>query len=258
MDRRQHCLIKNNIMNTFKQSAIEILKKTGKPLHYGEITKLALESGILETEGATPEATMGAQMIMDVKNKGEGSDFIKTAPGTFALNPNKKEISQTPKIIEAEKEEEEKIVIEGCYIGKGGEHLVCSEMLFRGFNASIMSVDVGVDISAIKENKFFGVQVKTARKNSFNTYSFHIRKKSFDRFNQGNIFYILVLRDGLKNSFLILPSNEVEKKIKERAISTVNNNTGYALTVKFRDDKVYLGNMDHEMGYFLDNWDLIK
>ena len=162
MDRRQHCLIKNNIMNTFKQSAIEILKKTGKPLHYGEITKLALESGILETEGATPEATMGAQMIM-----------------------------------------EEKIVIEGGYIGKGGEHLVCSEMLFRGFNASIMSVDVGVDISAIKENKFFGVQVKTARKNSFNTYSFHIRKKSFDRFNQGNIFYILVLRDGLKNSFLI-------------------------------------------------------
>src|SRR3989344_2825015 len=245
-------------MNTFKQSAIEILKKAGTPLHYTEITRLALESGILETEGATPEATMGAQLIMDVKNKADGSDFIKTAPGTFNLNSNKKIIKETPKIIEAEKEEEEKIVVEGGYIGKGGEHLVCSEMLFRGFNASIMSVDVGVDISAIKENKFFGIQVKTARKNSFNTYSFHIRKKSFDRFNQGNIFYILVLRDGLKNSFLILPSNEVEKKIKERAISTVNNNTGYALTVKFRDDKVYLGNMDHEMGYFLDNWDLIK
>jgi len=245
-------------MNTFKQSAIEILKKAGKPLHYGEITRLALEAGILETEGATPEKTMNSYITVDIKNKGNGSDFIKTLPGTFDLNPNKKVIKETPKIIEAEKEEEEKIVIEGGYIGKGGEHLVCSEMLFRGFNASIMSVDVGVDISAIKENKFFGVQVKTARKNSFDTYSFHIRKKSFDRFNQGNIFYILVLRDGLKNSFLILPSNEVEKKIKEKAISTVNNNTGYALTVKFRDDKVFLGNMDHEMGYFLDNWNLIK
>ena len=227
-------------------------------MHYTEITRLALESGILETEGATPEATMGAQLIMDVKNKADGSDFIKTAPGTFNLNSNKKIIKETPKIIEAEKEEEEKIVVEGGYIGKGGEHLVCSEMLFRGFNASIMSVDVGVDISAIKENKFFGIQVKTARKNSFDTYSFHIRKKSFDRFNQGNIFYILVLRDGLKNSFLILPSSEVERKIKERAISAVNNNTGYALTVKFRNDKVYLGNIDHEMGYFLDNWSLIK
>ncbi|MBI2990400.1 MAG: winged helix-turn-helix domain-containing protein [Candidatus Magasanikbacteria bacterium] len=245
-------------MNTFKQSALEVLKKAKMPLHYTEITRLALESGILETEGATPEATMGAQLIMDVKNKADGSDFIKTAPGTFNLNPNKKIIKETQKIIEAEKEEEEKIVVEGGYIGKGGEHLVCSEMLFRGFNASIMSVDVGVDISAIKENKFFGIQVKTARKNSFDTYSFHVRKKSFDRFNQGNIFYILVLRDGLKNSFLILPSSEVERKIKERAISAVNNNTGYALTVKFRNDKVYLGNIDHEMGYFLDNWNLIK
>ena len=88
--------------------------------------------------------------------------------------------------------------------------------------------------------------------------SFHIRKKSFDRFNQGNIFYILVLRDGLKNSFLILPSNEVEKKIKENAIFTVNNNTGYALNVKFRDQKIYLGNTEHEMSYFLDDWNLIK
>jgi hypothetical protein len=38
-------------MNTFKQSAIEILKKAKTPLHYNEITKQALESGILETEG---------------------------------------------------------------------------------------------------------------------------------------------------------------------------------------------------------------
>jgi hypothetical protein len=245
-------------MNTFKQSAIEILKKAKMPLHYTEITRLALESGILETEGATPEATMNAQIVVDIKNKGEGSDFVRTAPGTFALNPNKKEIKETPKIQEAEKAEEEKIVIEGGFTGKGGEHLVCSELLFRGFNASIMSVDVGVDISAIKDNKFFGIQVKTARKNSFDTYSFHIRKKSFDRFSQGNIFYILVLRDGINNSFLILPSNEVEKKIKEKAIFTVNNNSGYALNVKFRDQKIYLGNTDHEMSYFLDNWSLIK
>jgi len=245
-------------MNTFKQSAIEILKKAKMPLHYTEITRLALESGILETEGATPEATMNAQIVVDIKNKGEGSDFVRTAPGTFALNPNKKEIKETPKIQEAEKAEEEKIVIEGGFTGKGGEHLVCSELLFRGFNASIMSVDVGVDISAIKDNKFFGIQVKTARKNSFDTYSFHIRKKSFDRFSQGNIFYILVLRDEINNSFLILPSNEVEKKIKEKAIFTVNNNSGYALNVKFRDQKIYLGNTDHEMSYFLDNWSLIK
>lgn len=245
-------------MNTFKQSAIEILRKAGKPLHYTEITRLALESGILETEGATPEASMNAQITVDIKNKEEGSDFIKTAPGTFALNPNKKEIKETPKIIEAEKAEEEKIIIEGGFTGKGGEHLVCSELLFRGFNASIMSVDVGVDISAIKDSKFYGIQVKTSRKNNNDIYNFHIRRKSFDRFNQGNIFYILVLRDNKKTSFIILPSSEIEKKIKECAIFAVNNKSGYALSVKVREGKIFLGNKNHEMGYFLDNWNLIK
>jgi hypothetical protein len=245
-------------MNTFKQSAIEILKKAGKPLHYNEITRLALESGILETDGATPEATMNAQIVVDIKNKGDGSDFIRSAPGIFTLNYNKKLVKVTPKIVEAEKAEDEKIVIEGGFIGKGGEHLVCSEMLFRGFNASIMSVDVGVDLSAIKDNKFFGIQVKTSRKNNFETYNFHIRRSSFEKHNQGNIFYILVLRNDELNKYLVLPSSEVEKKIKEGAIFAVNNKTGYALSVKFRDNKIYLGNRDHDMGYFLDNWSLIK
>ena len=225
-------------MNTFKQSAIEILKKTGTPLHYTEITRMALESGLLETEGATPEATMNAQIVVDIKNKGAGSDFIRTAPGTFALNPNKKEIKETPKIIEAEKEEEEKIVIEGGFTGKGGEHLVCSELLFRGFNASIMSVDVGVDISAIKNDKFFGIQVKTSNINKFNSYNFHTRRVSFERYNQGNIFYVFVLK-GEENKFLIIPSNEIERKIKEGAIYKVNKKTGFALLIKIRENKIF-------------------
>jgi len=56
-------------MNTFKQSAIEILKKAKKPLHYTEITRLALESEILETAGSTLEASMNAQITVDIKNK---------------------------------------------------------------------------------------------------------------------------------------------------------------------------------------------
>jgi hypothetical protein len=52
-------------MNTFKQSAIEILRKAKTPLHYNEITKQALESGILETEGANPERTMNAVITVD-------------------------------------------------------------------------------------------------------------------------------------------------------------------------------------------------
>jgi hypothetical protein len=38
-------------MNIFKQATIEILKKAGEQLHYTEITRLALESTILEPSG---------------------------------------------------------------------------------------------------------------------------------------------------------------------------------------------------------------
>lgn len=38
----------------FKDAAYEILKEAGKPLHYNEITDIALKRGILETAGQTP------------------------------------------------------------------------------------------------------------------------------------------------------------------------------------------------------------
>lgn len=86
-------------MNTFKQAAIEILKKVRKPLHYDEITRLALELGILETEGATPESTMNAQIIVDINNKKEGSDFIKTAPGTLRSIQIKRKLRKPKRLL---------------------------------------------------------------------------------------------------------------------------------------------------------------
>lgn len=64
-------------MNKFKTAAITILSEAQKPLHYKEVTRLALEKGILETEGATPDASMNAQIVMDIKHKGKLSDFVR-------------------------------------------------------------------------------------------------------------------------------------------------------------------------------------
>ena len=72
-------------MNKFKDSAIQILKKVGKPLHYREITKLAFEKGVLDSEGATPWASMSAQLSMDIVNNGESSLFYRAEPGFFGL-----------------------------------------------------------------------------------------------------------------------------------------------------------------------------
>src|ERR1700728_2103173 len=159
-------------MNKFKSAAIEILKKTGKPLHISDITRLAIEQGILETEGATPSQSMSAQLSTDVRLKKKASDFIKTGPSIYNLNLQKVESKNIEETIEIEKEEEEKLRIDSSFTGKAGEYLVCSELLFREFNASIMSVDIGMDIAATKENKLFSIQVKTANLNEYNTYNF--------------------------------------------------------------------------------------
>ena len=244
-------------MNKFKIAAVSILEEADKPLHVKEITKLALEKGILETEGATPESSMNTQIILDIRNKKESSDFVKTAPSTYGLNKNKKSIV-SEKILITEKEEDEKVTIESGYTGKGGEHLVCSELLFRGFNASIMSVDVGMDIIATKNSKLFSVQVKTSNLNSFNTYVFDVRKVSFERHDSGNIFYIFVLHGQDKDNYLILPYFEMEKKVHEKAILEVGQGKRFRVNIKIREDNIYLGTKEHQMNYYLNNWDIIK
>lgn len=89
-------------MNSFKDIAYEILKEVGKPLHSKEITRRALERGWLKTAGKTPEATMNAQLIVDINTKKEKSRFIKTFPSTFGLNS---EYILSKKVHETKKED---------------------------------------------------------------------------------------------------------------------------------------------------------
>ena len=80
-------------MNSFKDIAYQILKETGRPLHSKEITKIALNKGWLKTAGKTPEATMNAQLVVDINSKKEKSRFIKTDPSVFWLNKDFKDLS---------------------------------------------------------------------------------------------------------------------------------------------------------------------
>ncbi len=75
-------------MNIYKNSAYKVLSGSDKPLHYREITKKALEMGILETVGATPEASMNAQISVDIKQNGSTSIFARLSPGHYSLNKN--------------------------------------------------------------------------------------------------------------------------------------------------------------------------
>lgn len=80
------------------------------------------------------------------------------------------------------------------YIGKGGEHAVMSELLFRGYNANIMTVDEGIDIVASKQNVFYYLQVKTTNLSERYTANVNIKRSSFDRGLTSQLRYFVVVR----------------------------------------------------------------
>jgi len=245
-------------MTSFRLAAIMILREAKQPLHYDEITKQAIEKNLIETQGATPEATMNAIIGRDIKFNKEKSPFRRVKEGFVELNPNYTE----QELKEEEKEEKEKEIeseetTQSQYIGTAGEHLVVSELLFRGYNASTMSVDEGLDIVATKDNKLFNIQVKTANENKFNKYVYDIRKISFEKFGTGNTFYVFILR-GNETNFLILPSMEIEKNIQQKNILVVGHGERYRVNLSIRDGKTYLGNLNNDATFFLNKWGLMK
>jgi restriction system protein len=67
----------------FLDTAYEILKQVGKPLHYIEIARRGIANGLLDTQGQTPEASMGSRLYVDTKRS--GSRFRRVSRGVFAL-----------------------------------------------------------------------------------------------------------------------------------------------------------------------------
>lgn len=242
-------------MNKFKTAAYKILNESKKPLHYKEITSLAIEKGFLQTDGKTPHASMNSQIVTEIHSKGNESMFIKTGPATYALNVNKKKSS--PK--EPKKNLSPKEKTGSGFIGKGGEHFVTSELLFRGYNASIMSVDIGMDIIATKNNKLFSLQVKTSNLLSSNSYIFDMRKVSLERDYAGNVFYVFVMihKDKSKSA-LILTSNKIDELIHSNGIKNIEKHGRFRVVLKIRNKNIFIGTLDNPIDYYWNNWGIIK
>ena len=68
----------------FKTAAREVLQEVGHPLHYTDITEIALESGYLDNTGKTPQNTMRARLSVEIWDN-PGTPFVQTAPGVYDL-----------------------------------------------------------------------------------------------------------------------------------------------------------------------------
>lgn len=70
---------------TFTDAAREVLRMVGRPLHYKEITELAIEKNLLSHVGKSPDVTMGARLAATLKKEGEQNPLVRVKPGVFAL-----------------------------------------------------------------------------------------------------------------------------------------------------------------------------
>lgn len=72
-------------MSTFLDSAYAILSTIGKPMSAQELTRRAIDEGLLRTSGATPGQTMKSKLSTDILTRHDGSRFMRTHKGEFAL-----------------------------------------------------------------------------------------------------------------------------------------------------------------------------
>lgn len=70
---------------TFTEAAAEVLRIAGKPLHYKEITELAIDKNLLSHVGKSPEVTMGARLAALLKKDDKSIPIVRVKPGVFAL-----------------------------------------------------------------------------------------------------------------------------------------------------------------------------
>ena len=89
--KTQKAKVKGGKKLSFTQAAEKILTGHGKkqPMHYRAVTQKALELGLLDTEGQTPEATMYAQILTEIRRyraRGEQPRFVQHGGGFVSLS----------------------------------------------------------------------------------------------------------------------------------------------------------------------------
>lgn len=101
---------------TWRKAIDKVLASSPTPLHYNEITEQIISEGLRTTVGATPAATVNAQISASIKHEGNNSPYVRVSKGTFTLKNRTSDLSVipkklTPEVDESEVEEEQYDII---------------------------------------------------------------------------------------------------------------------------------------------------
>jgi hypothetical protein len=201
-------------------------------------------NGLLATE---VKKKRGESLFSKPKNK-QG----KGRKGYYRLKIGRKAMPKTFKVPEQPK-------VSGLFTGKAGEYAVMSELLFFGFNVSMMTVDDGIDLVASKDNSYFHIQVKTSNINSRSKYQFTLTKKAFGSKDASGTFYVLVMRVGEDSrntcDFLVFPSSEIRRLVD---IAVIRDGDSMSITVEKERGKRFLLNGIQDVSMALNRFDIIR
>ena len=129
-----------------------------------------------------------------------------------------------------------------------------SELLFRGYDASMTGVDKGIDIVARKGGHVFDIQVKTMNKHKTGAFITSVRKKAFESNKTPNMHYVFVLKDNEMINFVALPFSVMSKCIKEGRIKEYKGG-GYQVSFKLHENgEVTI--KDEPVTFYKNNWNL--
>lgn len=100
----------------WRKAIDKVLASSATPLHYNEITERIISEGLRKNLGATPAATVNAQISNSIKHDGESSPYVRVSRGTFAMRTDVRGASVvspklTPDVAESEELEEQYEVV---------------------------------------------------------------------------------------------------------------------------------------------------
>jgi len=151
----------------------------------------------------------------------------------------------------------------GLFYGAAGEFYVISELLYHGFFAQKMLVDLGVDLYATKGEKVFFFQVKNLSFDKANIRKIEITKSSFtnERNVSTRVFYVFVIQKNNKKKSLVIDYLAM-KKIQEQKYIYDKNDKKMYIAIKLSGDSVFIVNENSDvenkdMDYYLNAWHLI-
>ena len=197
----------------------------------------------------------GAALAASVKRK--GSPFARVAGKKDLLGKpvaNKRGMYRLKQVRVAQAgKEHEPPAVDTLFVGKAGELAVMSELLFWGFNASLMAVDQGIDIVASKNGHYFHIQVKTSTPRADGRFYFSIKRSAFEANLRGSTYYVFLMRTKSGNTFAVLPSAYLD--IQRRAGGIKDSENGLSITiVPDAKGKTFTMNGKHSVDLFINNF----